>query len=75
MVFEYRMARQVYWASFFVVFEILRAQRNSLIQHHMAADNSRFADDYTRTMVNAEMVTYLCGRVNIDARTRVRQFR
>ena len=41
----------------------------------MRTDDSRFAYDDTCAVVDAEILTYLCGRMDVNTRAAMRQFR
>ena len=74
VVLQDRVTRNVHRTTFGIVLEVLRTERHTLVQHHMRTDDSGLADDHTRTMIDAEMVAYLCRRVNIDTRSAMREF-
>ena len=75
MVFQDRVPRKVFRATLFIVFEILGAERHTLIKDHMRTDDSGLANNDSRSVVNTEMVSYLRRRMNIDTCPAVRQFR
>lgn len=60
VVFDDRVTRYVQHVALLVVFEALSSQRHALIQCHVTADNTRFADHYARTVVYREIFADLC---------------
>ena len=74
VVFQDRVTRNVHRTTFGIVLEVLRTERHTLVQHYVRTDDSGLADDDSRTMIDAEMVAYLCRRVNIDTRSAMREF-
>ena len=74
-VLQYRVTRHIHRSAFGIVFKILRSQRNTLIEHDMRTDDSRFADDDSCTVVDAEILTNLCRRMDVNTRAAMRQFR
>ena len=54
-----------------VELEALGAERHALIEPHVVADDARFADHDTRTVVDAEIFADLGTGVYVDARGRV----
>ena len=75
VIFQDRVTRDVFGLAIFIVFEVLRTECNTLIQDDMRANDGRFADDNTRSVVNTEIVSYLRCRVNIYSCAAMRQFR
>ena len=51
-----------------VFLEALRTQRHTLVERHMVADDGRLTNDHARTVVDGEVFTYLCARMDVDAR-------
>ena len=71
MVTDNRMSWHIDRPSVIINLEILRAQSDSLVNRHMVAYDTRLTDDDTRTMVDGEIFSDLCPRVDIDAGSRV----
>ena len=57
-----------------VVLEALCSQCDTLIEGYVIANDTSFADDDTRSVVNSKILADLCPRVNVDARMRVSLF-
>ena len=59
VVFENRVTRDVHGFAVGIIFEVTGTECDTLVQHHMRANDGRFADDDTRSVVNTEIVSYL----------------
>ena len=60
------MTRDVEHISVSVFLEALGTQRHTLIQRHMIAYYTCFAYNYTRAVINGEVLTYLRPGMNVD---------
>ena len=69
------MAGNVDGAAGRIVVEILRAERNALVQCDVAADNGGLADDDSRTVVDGEMTADRGSGMDVDARDAMGVFR
>ena len=72
MITDNLMSRHVDRPSIIIDLEILRTQSDSLVNRHMVAYDTSLTDDDTRTMVDGEIFSDLCSRVDIDAGSRMR---
>lgn len=75
VVFQNRVARTVDHVAVGVILEALRAKGHSLVEDDVAADDGGFADDNSRTVVNAEVVADGGTGMDIDARLGVGKLR
>ncbi len=70
------MARNaLYRVTVFVEREALCSERYALIEFHVVADDACCPDYDARAVVDGEIFSYLCPRVDVDARLRVCHFR
>ena len=71
IVFQDGMAGHALRLAFVVNLEILRTQRNALIQCDMIADDAGFANHHASAVVYREILAYLSTRMNVDTRSRM----
>lgn len=68
VVLDDGMAGLVQEASVGIVLEVAGAERHTLIEHDVMADDGGSANDDSRAVVDAEGGSDLCGRMDVDAR-------
>ena len=69
IVLQDRVARMVlHGVAQFIERKVLGPECHTLIELDMVADDAGRADDYARPMVDGEVVSYLCGGMDVDAR-------
>ena len=68
MVFQDGVTRNVQHVTVLVVLKTLGTQCYTLIQRDMIADDSRFADNHTRTVVDGKILANLRTWVDVDTR-------
>ena len=68
------MTRDVYGFAVGIIFEVTGTECDALVQHHMRTDDGRFANHDTGSMVDTEIVTNLCRRMDIDTGSGMCQF-
>ena len=73
IVLQNRMTRNVERITVGIELETLAAKGDTLVKTYMIADNASLAYHHTRTMVDAEILTDLCSRMDVDTRTAMRQ--
>ena len=69
------MTRHIQHIAILIVLKALGAQRYTLIQTHVVADDGSLANYHTRTMIDREIFADLCSWVDIDSSLRVSQLR
>ena len=74
VVFQNRVTRYIHRTTGFIIFKVLCAECHTLIQNDMTADDGGFANDDASSVVNAEMVSDLCGRMDVYTGATVCQF-
>ena len=67
------MSWYVQHISVLIVLKALSTQRYTLIQRYVVANDSRFADNHTRTMVDGKVLANRSSWVYVDTRFAVRQ--
>lgn len=74
IVLDDRMTRYVYGIAVLIKLETLGAKRNSLIELNMIAYDCSLSDNYTCTVVYAEILTDAGTRMDVDTGKRVCKF-
>ncbi len=67
IILQYRVSWYIQRLSLCVVLEVLGSEGHSLVEGYAFPDDSGRADNNARTVVDTELLPYLCGRVYIDA--------
>ena len=57
----------LYWLAVLVERETLCSECYTLIELDVLADDAGSSDNHTRSVVDGEMASYCCGRVDVDA--------